>query len=139
MEKKTLDENINDLIIIVSAVKDNMITKEDAKTFATKDDLKNFVTKDDIKSFATKDDLTRFATKDDLKNLATKGDINEVKEDVARIDVKIDEVQKSLNKLEKTFFADSKAFVSNVFKLDDRTTRLEKHVGLEPQPLAPTA
>lgn len=117
MEKKTLDENINDLIIIVSAVKDSMFTKEDMKAFATKDDLKSF------------------ATKDDLKNLATKGDINEVKEDVARIDVKIDEVQKSLKKLDTTFFADSKAFVSNMFKLDDRTTRLEKHVGLKPQPL----
>ncbi len=38
-------------------LKDNFLTKNDAKSFATKDDLKNFATKADLKDLASKKDL----------------------------------------------------------------------------------
>ena len=37
------------------------------RDMVTKDDLAKCATKDDLTRFATKDDLTRFATKDDLR------------------------------------------------------------------------
>ena len=50
-----------------SALRKEMVTKDDLNQFATKDDLKRFATKDDLNQFATKDDLEQYATKDDLQ------------------------------------------------------------------------
>ncbi len=57
-----------------SAIRRDMVTKQDAARFATKDDLKRFATKEDLKRFATKEDLTglTFATKEDLADLKDK-------------------------------------------------------------------
>ena len=75
-----------------SAIRRDMVTKQDAARFATKEDLNRFATKDDLKRFATKDDLKRFATKDDLKRFATKEDLNRfaTKEDLNRFATKDD-------------------------------------------------
>lgn len=66
------EETIQDILEVVTYLKDNMMSKEEG---ATKEDLKNFATKDDLANFATKDDLLEireelhgFVTQDYLDN-----------------------------------------------------------------------
>ena len=64
------EQNIKDILDIVTFVKDNAANKEDLKRFATKEDLNRFATKDDLERFATKEYLEEKLneTKNELMN-----------------------------------------------------------------------
>lgn len=74
-QKKAQKESQLDVIARhVADMHRNMLTKEDAKSFATKEDIKNFATKTDIAELRLEmnerfDDV---ASKDDLHDLETK-------------------------------------------------------------------
>ncbi len=75
MNEQELLRLISSLREDLKLIKEEMVTKNDLKSFATKEDLKSFATKEDLKAFATKEDLKAFATKEDLKAFATKEDL----------------------------------------------------------------
>lgn len=69
------EQNIKDILDIVTFVKDNAATKEELDKFATKEDLDRFATKEDLK--IVKDEI-----KEDLKSFATKEDLSTVKDEI---------------------------------------------------------
>ena len=100
---------------IMDFLRENMVTKEDAKGFATKDDLKAFITKEDARAFATKDDLKAFATKDDL--FMVKMEIEELK-----ISTKQD-----MRDLRNDVITHIDAFAKNAERQDHEITSLNSH------------
>ena len=64
------EQNIKDILDIVTFVKDNAVAKEDLERFATKEDLERFATKEDLERFATKEFLDEklSETKNELMN-----------------------------------------------------------------------
>lgn len=53
----------------VKEIRENMVTKEEAKEFATKEDIKAFATKEDLRGMATKDDLKGLASKEEFERM----------------------------------------------------------------------
>ena len=109
MDQKIL-EQLQDLQKALTSITNNMVTKQDAKSFATKDDLKSFATKDDLN-----DALINFVTKDDLK--ATKNELLE------KLD-KLDKMQVAIIKA-TDWAKEDKIVVQN---LKNRIERLEETV-----------
>ena len=107
-------EQIKTIVIDASsAIRADMVTKDDLKHFATKTDLDEFATKADLQHFATKADLGRFATKSDLEQmedrLASKADLAQMEDrlitamNLVERDAftQLDEHERRITKLEK--------------------------------------
>ncbi|MBI4457827.1 hypothetical protein HY633_02590 [Candidatus Uhrbacteria bacterium] len=107
---------------VLEFLRDHMVTKADAMSFATKDDLKSFVTKDDLKSFATKDDLKSFATKDDLKELT-----KDLTAQISKVGAKVD----GLAKLNETHNHEIAALRSRDEWHDLRISAVENNLGMK--------
>src|SRR5437868_8339517 len=93
---------LNSIAATVETMRDQMATKEDLNRFATKEDLERFATKEDLNRFATKDDF------DSLREqvgyiggqLETMRDRMATKDDIARLDSKVDKLDGKVDKLE---------------------------------------
>ncbi|MFA5188820.1 MAG: hypothetical protein WC460_05660 [Patescibacteria group bacterium] len=100
------EQNIKDILDIVTFIKDNAANKEDLDRFATKEDLDGFANKEDLDRFATKEDLDRFATKEDLKQmeirvLSTFEDLLvPIKQELADIRLELKEIKERLDNIE---------------------------------------
>jgi polyhydroxyalkanoate synthesis regulator phasin len=127
MEEGKLEKNLNDLIEIVSYIKDNMANKADT---ATKDDIANLTNRiDGIESrMATKitgltnriDGIeSRMVTKDDIKSLSSKLDF---------ISQEVQEIKERLNALELRTKEDDEMIIKDIMSLRDRLGLLENRI-----------
>jgi hypothetical protein len=104
------EKEINDILEIVSLMRDNFATKDDLRNFATKDDI----TRLDGKIDGVKDDLQNFATKDDLKEMESRM--------IEHVDGFVALYQKHEVELA--------AVVSRVNRFEDKLDKVIKHLGL---------
>ncbi len=72
------------------------------------------------------------AARDDLSELEEK-----MEQGFAGVHRQLNKVEDSVSNLEKKTLQETTAFGGDILKLDRRTTLLEKHAGLPPQPLMP--
>jgi hypothetical protein len=93
---KTSEERLKKELASKEDIKD-MVRKSDIKDMVRKSDIKDMVRKSDINDMVRKKDIENMATKDDIKDMATKQDLAdlkaELKEDIRRLEVKVDETK----------------------------------------------
>ena len=104
MEKeiKKIQDSVDIIAKTTAYILENMVTKEDAKSFVTKEDAKSFVTKNDLESFKLEmninfnnlgSDLKIFKNDTDESTKTTKDDVADLLDTVMIHDKRIEKLE----------------------------------------------